>query len=273
MVSRRVLSLVAGGMALCLPTAALAQWENPFSFLSGDWTVTARGNVVASPKYPGSDELSWFGFPSIKARRVGEPETFGAPDDPASMALIRSGSFRMGPSFRYISSRSPSDDNELIGLAKVPWTAELGAYAEYWPTNNFRGRVDVRYGFHGHEGVVADLAADGFMRFAQWTFSLGPRLRVVSGNYQSAYFSVTPGESLASGGVLAPYSANAGLNSVGVGGSASFRFNPQWEVTGYVRYDRLVGDAADSPITVQTGTANQWSFGAIVGYSFDIRIP
>jgi outer membrane scaffolding protein for murein synthesis (MipA/OmpV family) len=119
MASRKVLSLLAGVAALSLPTVATAQWENPLSFLSGDWTVTARGNVVASPKYPGSDEMSWVGFPSIKMRRVGQPDTFGAPDDPASMALFRPDRFRMGPSFRYIGSRSPSDDVELFGLNKV----------------------------------------------------------------------------------------------------------------------------------------------------------
>lgn len=271
MKSRSVLSLLAGGLALALPTAASAQWDNPLSFLSGDWTVTARGNVVVSPKYPGSDEFSWVAFPSIKMRRAGTPDTFGAPDDAASIALFRPDSFRFGPSFRYIGSRSPSDDIELTGLAKVPWTAEFGAFAEYWPTNNFRGRVDVRYGFHGHEGVVADFSADGFMRFAQWTFSLGPRIRVVSANYQDAYFTVTPAESVASG--LPAYHAGSGLNSVGAAASASFRFNPQWELTGYVRYDRLVGDAADSPITRTTGTANQWTFGSILAYSFDVRIP
>jgi outer membrane protein len=271
MASRKVLSLLAGVAALAAPTAAAAQWENPLSFLSGEWTVTARGNVVASPKYPGSDEMSWVGFPSFRMRRVGQPDTFGAPDDSASIAIFRPDRFRMGPSFRYVGSRSPSDDIELLGLNKVPWTAEFGAFAEYWPTDNFRGRVDLRYGFHGHEGVVADFAVDGFMRFAQWTFSAGPRMRVVSSNYQNAYFTVTPAESLASG--LPVYRAGAGLNSVGVAGSATYRFNPQWELTGYVRYDRLVGDAADSPITVLTGSPNQWTFGAIVGYSFDIRIP
>lgn len=273
MLSRSVSSVLAGAFAagLALPSAAAAQWSDSLSFLSGEWTVTARGNVVASPKYPGSDEFSWVGYPSFKARRAGTPDTFGAPDDPASMALIRSGGLRMGPSFRYIGTRSASDDLELTGLNKVPWTLEAGAYVEYWPTEFMRGRVDVRYGFHGHEGVVADFAADGFMRFAQWTFSAGPRMRLASSNYQQAYFSVNAAESLRSG--LDDYSANAGLNSLGLAGAATFQFNPQWALTGYVRYDRLVGDAADSPIVRQTGSANQWIIGAIVGYSFDIKIP
>jgi outer membrane scaffolding protein for murein synthesis (MipA/OmpV family) len=269
MLSRKVSSALAGGLALAMPSVAAAQWDNPFSFLSGEWTVTARGNVVASPKYPGSDEFSWVGFPSFKVRRAGTPDTFGAPDDPASMALIRSGGLRMGPSFRYIGSRSPSDDVELTGLAKVPWTLEAGAFVEYWPTEFLRGRVDVRYGFHGHEGVVADFAADGFMRFAQWTFSAGPRMKIASSNYQEAYFSVPA----LSPSLLPTYSAGAGVNSLGLAGSATFQFNPQWALTGYVRWDRLIGDAADSPIVTQTGSANQWTFGGIIAYSFDIKIP
>jgi outer membrane protein len=271
MTSRKVLSLLAGGVALGLSTAASAQWENPLSFLSGEWTVTAKGNVVASPKYPGSNEFAMFGYPSFSIRRAGTPNTFGAPDDPISMALIRSGGLRIGPSFRYIGSRSASDDIELLGLDKVPWTLETGAFVEYWPTEFLRGRVDVRYGFHGHKGVVADFGLDGLMRSGPWTFALGPRMRVVSGSYQDAYFTVTPAESIASG--LPAYRAGAGVNSLGLAGFTSYKFNPQWEVTGYVRYDRLIGDAADSPITRRTGSPNQWTIGAILGYSFDIRIP
>jgi outer membrane scaffolding protein for murein synthesis (MipA/OmpV family) len=269
--SRRVLGLLAGGAALALPNFAFAQWDSPLSFLSGEWTVTARANVVGAPKYPGSDELSWFGYPSFKVRRAGAADTFGAPDDAISLALIRHGGLRIGPSFRYIGSRSPSDDIELIGLAKVPWTLEAGAFVEYWPTDFLRARVDVRHGFHGHEGVVADVAADGFMRFAQWTFSAGPRLRLASSHYQQAYFSVTPAESAASG--LPAYAAGSGVNAVGLAGSASYKFSPQWELTGYARYERLLGDAADSPITRLTGSPNQWTVGAILGYSFDVRIP
>lgn len=271
MASRNVLSLLAGGIALALPNVAAAQWDSPLSFLSGEWTVTARGNVVAAPKYPGSDELSVFGYPSFTFRRAGAPDTFGAPDDAVSLAIIRPGGLRIGPSFRYIGSRSPSDHVDLIGLSKVPWTLEAGAFVEYWPTEFVRGRVDLRYGFHGHEGVVADFAADGFMRYAQWTFSLGPRLRVVDGNYQRAYFGITPAESIVSG--LPAYNAGSGINAIGLAGSASYKFNPQWELTGYARYERLVGDAADSPITRLTGSPNQWIVGAILGYSFDIRIP
>ncbi len=271
MTSRRLLSMLAGAAVLALPAAASAQWENPLSFLSGEWTVTARGNVVASPKYPGSDEFSVFGFPSFKVRRAGTTDNYGAPDDPISFALIRSGGLRLGPSFRYVGSRSPSDDIELLGLSKVPWTLESGAFVEYWPTDFIRGRIDVRYGFHGHKGVVADFGVDGLLRSGAWTFALGPRARIASSNYQNAYFTVSAPESLASG--LPVYKAGAGLNSLGVAGFASYKFNPQWELTGYARYDRLVGDAADSSVTRLTGSPNQWTFGAIVGYSFDIRIP
>lgn len=260
--------MAVAGVACFAAPPALAQSYLP-SFLSGDWTLTVRGNVVASPKYPGSDEMSVFAFPSMKARRAGTPDTFGAPDDALSLALIRSGGLRIGPSFRYIGSRSPSDDNELIGLPKVPWTVEAGAFVEYWPTEYFRGRVDVRYGFHGHEGVVADFAADGVMRFAQWTFSAGPRLKIASGNYQDAYFTVPVG----SPSLLPAYGASAGLNSVGLAGAATYQFTPQWALTTYARYDRLVGDAADSPITRQTGSPNQWTVGAFLAYSFDVRIP
>lgn len=44
--------------------------------------------------------------------------------------------------------------------------------------------------------------------------------------------------------------------------------SPTWATTGWLRYDRLVGDAGASPITTKLGTANQVSFGLILSYSF-----
>lgn len=264
MLSRSALGL----LFLLAPAAAHAQ---SFSFLSGEWIVTAKGTVAATPSYPGADEMRVSGYPSLGFRRPGEAETFGAPDDPASFALIRSGGLRLGPSFKFIGSRKASDNAELAGLNDVDWTLEAGVFAEYWFSPNFRTRADVRYGFHGHRGVVADLGADLVLPTGAWTFSAGPRVTLASGQYMDAYFGISSTESGASG--LAEYGPGGGLRSVGLAGAATYRFSPEWAVTGFARWDRLVGDAADSPITRVIGSPNQVTVGASVAYSFSIRIP
>jgi outer membrane protein len=43
-------------------------------------------------------------------------------------------------------------------------------------------------------------------------------------------------------------------------------------VHSYIEYDRLLGDAAKSPIVTARGSANQTTVGIGASYSFDVRI-
>lgn len=270
MSSRAVLGLLA-----CLAPAAAQAQSSPFSFLSGEWLVTAKGNIAAAPSYPGADSMRAIAYPSLGFRRPNEPETFGAPDDPISLALVRSGGLRMGPSLKFVGARKAADEAELAALRDVDWTLEAGAFVEYWFSPNVRTRADVRYGFHGHKGVVADIAGDFVAPVGAWTFSAGPRMTLASGVYMDAYFGVTSGEAATNLAIpdTAAFAPGGGVRSVGLAGAATYRFSPQWAATAYARWDRLVGDAANSPITRVIGSPNQYTVGASLAYSFTIRIP
>lgn len=255
-------------LVVAAPSAASAQ--SP-SFLSGEWLVTVKGNVIAGPAYPGSDEIFAAPYPSVSFRRPGTPERFAPQDEPLSFALYDNGGFSAGPSFKFLGSRKFSDHPELYGLRNVDWTLEAGAFAQLWVNDFIRTRIDVRQGFHGHKGVVFDLAADAVQGFGPWTFSVGPRVTLATGRYMDAYFGVTPAQA-ALNGVLPAYSPAAGLKSVGATAGASYRFSPQWAASGFVRYDRLVGGAGDSPIPKTFGSVNQFTFGASLAYSFVTRL-
>ena len=75
-------------------------------------------------------------------------------------------------------------------------------------------------------------------------------------------------ESAASG--LPIYNAGGGIRSVGAGTQLIKQWNTQWATHVFVEYDRLVGDAGDSPIATIRGTPDQFTFGAGFAYSFDI---
>jgi outer membrane protein len=255
-------------LGFALPSAAFAQVP---SFLSGEWLVTVKGNLVASPAYPGSDEILATPYPSMSFRRPGTPERFSAMDDPLSFALYDKVGFSAGPSFKYISARKFSDHPELRGLQNVDWTVEAGVFAQFWVNDFLRTRVDVRQGFHGHKGLVVDLAADGVYRTGPWTLSAGPRMTLASSRYMDAYFEVTQSESIING-VLPAYSPGGGLRSVGASVGATYRFSPQWATSASLRYNRLIGPAGDSPIPQTFGSLNQFTFAASVAYSFVTRL-
>jgi hypothetical protein len=54
------------------------------------------------------------------------------------------------------------------------------------------------------------------------------------------------------------------------GATMSFltQFSKNWGVSTYAKYDRLTGDAADSPIVLTYGSRDQFSFGAALTYTF-----
>ena len=52
--------------------------------------------------------------------------------------------------------------------------------------------------------------------------------------------------------------------------SATYQWNDQWATTVRGAYDRLVGSAADSPITRNLGSRDQFTVGASASYSFQL---
>jgi outer membrane protein len=231
------------------------------------WIITLSGYVELDPRYPGSNKLSVFGYPAIDYRRVGEPARWGAPDDGFDFAVLDFPSFRAGPVARFVGGRYLETDRRLFGLQKVPWTVEPGLFAEYWPADWLRTRVELRHGIHGHDGFVGDLAVDLLLRAGLFTFSIGPRASFGDSNFTDAYFSVTPIEASLNG-LVTPFKANGGITSAGVLASASYMWSEQWSTTVYAGYRRLVGDAADSPITRRIGSPDQFTIGASLSYSF-----
>ncbi len=255
-------ALVAAFFLAAPATVASAQ--------SGEgWTVTVKGNIVASPKYMGSNELGLIAYPSLSFRRPGAPEVFSSPDDGIGFAVIDTGQFRMGPVGRFVSSRKQSDDDKLVGIHDVKWTIEGGVFAEFFMLENrMRARAELRHGFRGQDGFVLNAGLDWIEHFNAWTFAIGPRLAIADSKSMNTNFGVTPLDAFLNPYVSAPFEARGGIRSVGLYASATYRIDPQWAVTVHGGYDRLVGDAAKSPITREIGSRDQFTLGAIVSYSF-----
>jgi MipA family protein len=232
------------------------------------WTITLKGNVGVSPAWDGSSQLSPYLIPSVSIRRAGSPLKFTAPDDAASFAIFDEGWLKAGPAARIKGRRNSGDYWQLWGVRNIDWTLEVGGFAEFWPMEKLRTRLDIRHGFGGNHGNVVDLSADWVERFGQWTLSVGPRFTIGDTTYTNKLFGVTPWEALWNGRIY-PYYADGGAKSVGLTGAVAYRWSESWTTTGWAKYNRLIGSAGASPLTNNLGSPNQFTFGAIVAYSFD----
>ncbi|HWK94994.1 MAG TPA: MipA/OmpV family protein [Pseudolabrys sp.] len=236
---------------------------------STDWTLTLGVEGRVLPEFEGSRNDLLRPVPVFSFRRAGTPARFRSPRDGGGAALIDAGPFKFGPAIKVKLPRKESEDIVLRGLGDVGWTLEAGAFAEYWATDWLRTRVELRQGFGGHKGLVGDLSADLVVPLTErLTVSGGPRLSVGNAAALSPYYSITSGQSTASG--LPVYSAGGGLKSWGAGAQVSYQIDTNWRSYWFLEYEQLAGDAARSPLVTQRGSINQVQVGIGLTRSFDI---
>jgi outer membrane protein len=237
---------------------------------SNYWVVTIGGYGGAEPEFPGAKDFTFSFRPIIDIRRAGEPEDLNLPNDAVSVTLYKSGPFRLGVAGDLINSRDHSDADSLHGLRDIDYTVELGGFAEYWLAPNLRTRVELLQGVTGADGFTANFSADYVYKpDARWLFTFGPRMQAVNTQYESTFFSVNTAESFATG--LVPYHASGGIHSAGIDATVRYNVSDRFSIRAFADWERLLGDAADSPIVQVRGSEDQFEFGVGAAYTFDVH--
>lgn len=234
-----------------------------------EWIVTVGFQVYGAPTFEGAKGYGAYATPRFKIQAAGTKEFATLPGDGYSFTVLSTDNFRFGAAGQIKRERKEADSSALRGLGDVDWAIEAGVFAEYWPADFVRARAELRRGLHGHDGVVAELSTDLFVKpLPRLTWTLGPRLSLVSDAYMQTYFGIDATQSLRSG--LKQFNASGGAKSVGVASSASYDWTPQIATVVYGEYDRLLGDASDSPLVKDRGSADQFTFGAGMTYKFPV---
>lgn len=258
----RTLFLAAAASALLSSGMAHAQ-------SSEGHRVRAGLGTQVKPKFLGSDEYRLALLPSIDVAKGDAEFDFGAPDDGLSIPVIKTGRFSLGPSVNLASGRKDKDVG--VPLGRVKTTIELGGFAEAEVIDDVRLRGELRKGLNGHDGLVGSVGVDKVWRDGdKWLLSLGPRVLWSDAKYQRAYFGVSPAAALASG--LPAYRPGSGVHALALqGGGLTQLGRGPFGLFGITRYERLVGDAAKSPVVRQLGSRNQWTAGLGLSYTFRVR--
>ncbi len=180
-----------------------------------------------------------------------------------------------GPMFGFRFARDEDLDNETIAMfEEIDSTIEAGAFINFLFQGIFSDSDQVSFSLDiltdtsdAHDGTIAELNST-------YSYMSGERLRVSAslileyGNdeFTDTYFSVSEQNSIVSG--LPRYEAEEGFNRLSATLFANYMLNQQWSVMGLAGYQRLLGDAADSPIVDIEGDENQMLFGAGIAYHF-----
>lgn len=227
------------------------------------FSVTAGAGV--SPSYFGANDhkIGPTGSLGFTGLRFGAAQ-LGDPDGPT---LFAPGTGLRG-AFRYIAKREGKD--ELAGLADVDAAVELGLglhhTSDWWQVFG-----DIRYGVIGHKAIAGEVGMNLIYRAESGlVLHAGPRAEFGNARFARTYFGVTGAERDLSPTISSAYTPGGGIHSIGAEIGAYQPLNADWGVSGRLRYDRLRGDAADSPIVLQ-GQRNQISAQIGLTRHFNLR--
>ncbi|MFM8746466.1 MAG: MipA/OmpV family protein [Aestuariivirga sp.] len=260
MMNRLGFSFVAAVLALTAGSAAAEEQKSERQYV-----IDLGAGLMAQPRYPGSDETILVPYPLIAVGRFYVP---GIGDAGGSDSTRR---LSVYPSFNFIGKREASDSDELEGMEDVDWSLEVGlgvAYRYNW----LRGFVELRQGFNGYSGQVADFGLDVIATPTEdLTLTLGPRAGWGSDDYMKTYFGISAAEAAESPIYDKSYDAGAGFNTAGLAATANYKLTDTVTLRMLGGWNRLIGDAGDSPI-VEEGSENQFYGGAGLTYRFEFDV-
>lgn len=248
--------------------ALVPAWSAAIAQDSDNLRVRVGLGAQLRPEFVGADDTEVAPLLDLDLARSTNEFAFEAPDYSFGLPVVSTGGFSFGPAANLASRRENSDVGAPVG--NVPTTIEAGAFASYELSKSIYLRAELLKGIGGHKGLVGTLGADRVWRDGdRYVLSIGPRVLFSDGRYQRAYFGVTSAAAAASG--LPPYRPSGGVHGVAVASGLSVQFNPRWGLFGFARYERLVGDAAKSPIVRELGSRNQLSGGLGLNYTLTIH--
>jgi outer membrane scaffolding protein for murein synthesis (MipA/OmpV family) len=227
------------------------------------WRVAIGAGMLLTPDYLGSNDWT--------ARPLASPEIrapferfFISFRDGVGGTLLRSGPVSAGLLVRPRFGRDQDDNDALRGMGDVDLAGEAGAFLSY-SDGTYLIRGELRQGFGGHSGLLADARLDRIWRVRpDLILSTGPRLSWGSRDFAATYFGVDEGQSRRSGyDVFRPND----YWFAGVAAGATYVVSDRWAVIAFGEVGRILGDAEDSPL-VERGRASQAVAGLTVVYRF-----
>jgi MipA family protein len=232
------------------------------------WIVDLGGYGVLEPSYEGSKHYIMSFKPQVDVWQAGGREWLSFPHDAVSYSFYETNNFRTGPAaVLTLQSRYHGEDIDLrIGKADADLAG--GGFAEYYPVNFIRTRVELLQGITSNLGFAANLSADYIWRpSADWTLTFGPRAQLANDQWASAFFSA---QSAQRTGLYVPYHAEGGVISSGLEVTGKYDWTRELSAKFFIDYTQLVGDAADTPKVSVRGSSEQLVMGFGASYKFAV---
>lgn len=229
-----------------------------------------------APQYEGANEYRPIPFIIARAR-WGARRFIGTDGTGVRADALKSRFIEAGPAVSFRFARDAGvDDARIAELTPVDRSVEVGAFLALnfpFPVGGNKKdalTVDAMYlsdiaGGHGGDVFRVSLRYRGLVT-QRLVLQAGPFATHGSSDFMDAYYSVN-GEQ-ASTLSVAPFAAEGGFKDVGARVSARYTFNKPWAITGSLGVKRYIGDAVDSPVVADFGSAVVAQGGVALTRSF-----
>ena len=221
--------------------------------------------IGGAPEFIGSDEYTAGAAPV--ARYSWGNRYVDLQGNYLSSNLIDHERWHAGPAALLRFGRKDPSDRVVDRLDDVDRSLDLGAFVSYVRVNPDEPRdrwaisADFVHDVTGeHSGATVAASLRKWFPVARYgLFGLSLGSSYGTGDYMDTYFSVTPKGTTASG--LPRFTAGAGIRDVRLTAAFVHPLSRTWIAGAGAMYMRLLGDAADTPITDLRGSPDQFVFG------------
>ncbi len=249
-------------------------------------TLQLRGHVGvaigAVPEFQGSDDLSAVGLPLVDIRQEDFMFISGASVNPndgygsigwyaLNFAYAQRGKrlfgLSVGPMIRVGVGRDEHDNSALDGLGDIDDSAGSGVFVEAragsWTADISSTSQDA--GDEG-DGLLVAVRSRYSVQISE-RFSIAPAVVASWGDedYMQGFYGVSNAQASRSG--LTRFNAQSGFKDVGIQVGATYSLSEKFLINGQIGYQRLLGDAADSPI-VDRKDGSRDQFSALFGIAY-----
>lgn len=251
-------------LSMLLPNLTVAEEVAASDIDQGlaDWTIQVGALSIYWQVYEGSDEFESLASPYISAEY--KDRYFIDLIDGIGVNFRNDEQVRLAASIAYITGRDESDSDNLQGIGDINDGAALNLLSEYRFGKYSIGGKFINQLSGDNTGFVVDASA-GYTSIIANTTVVKTALiaSVASSRYTESYFGINDTQAAASG--LDSYKPGAGVKSAGLQVDVLRAFANHWNLLGQVKYERLLGDTADSPIVLDE---NQYTVAIGAAYQF-----
>lgn len=231
--------------------------------------------VGVVPDYVGSDDYTFGIAPFARFSLMGSERYVLLNATELYFNVLDHPFLRFGPVLNYRFGRDDDvDDYRVKRMTEIDGTIEAGVFMGVnWmidgdPRHRIVADAEALFDVGGeHDGVIGTISARYWHPVGKmFDVVLGVGLQIADEDFMNTYFGVSGNDSVLSG--LPFYQAD--------GGAMNFRFTPgvvmhlsrQWHLAAGFRYQRMLGDAEESPVVDIAGSANQWLAGFGAAFSW-----